>query len=79
MDKKEQFNNLSFEEAMLKLEEISGKLEEGDISLEESINLFTEGIMLSELCSKKLETAEKKISMLIKDDSGQLNEVEFGD
>ena len=79
MDNKKKFENLSFEEAMLKLEEISGKLEEGDISLEESINLFTEGMILSELCSKKLENAEKKISMLVKDDSGKLNEVDFGD
>jgi len=79
MGKNEKFENLNFEEAMKKLEEISNKLEAGEISLEESIDLFTDGMKLSKMCSKKLELAEKKISMLVKDDSGTLNEVEFGD
>jgi len=79
MEKNENFKNFNFEEAMKKLEEISNKLEAGDISLDESIDLFTEGMKLSKMCSKKLESAEKKISMLVKDDAGILNEVEFGD
>ena len=79
MERNENYENLSFEEAMSKLEEISGKLEAGDIALEDSINLFTDGMKLSEICSKKLENAERKISMLVKDDEGKLHEVEFGE
>lgn len=53
--------NLSFESALSKLEAIVEKLEKGDISLDESIELYQEGVLLSKHCSKKLEEAEGKI------------------
>lgn len=58
----------SFEELLNKLESITSKLEkEDDISLDESMKLFEEGIDISKKCNKKIEEAEKKISILIKE------------
>jgi exodeoxyribonuclease VII small subunit len=59
-----------FEDAMKELEEIVKRLESGDLSLEESLKIFEEGIALSRYCFKKLEEAEKKISILIADEGG---------
>lgn len=55
-----------FEDAMNKLEKIVSKMEEGDISLEESLKLFEEGIKLSRFCNQKLEEAEKRVEILLK-------------
>jgi exodeoxyribonuclease VII small subunit len=59
-----------FEEALNKLEKIVSKLEEGDIPLEESLKLFEEGIRLSRFCNQKLDEAEKKVEILLKDKNG---------
>lgn len=62
-------DQLSFEEAMQKLEEIVGRLESGDVPLETAIELFQEGMTLSRLCGSKLEQVESRIQMLV--DNGQ--------
>ncbi len=62
-------DQLSFEEAMQKLEEIVGRLENGDVPLETAIELFQEGMTLSRLCGSKLEQVESRIQMLV--DNGQ--------
>lgn len=73
MEKKEE----SFENLMEKLEEITNKLEkEENISLDESIKLFEEGITISKKCNEQIEKAEKKITMLI-EDNGELKEESF--
>lgn len=59
---------LSFEAAMDRLETIVGELENGDVPLEQAIELFQEGMKLSQLCSQKLEQVERKIEMLIEED-----------
>jgi exodeoxyribonuclease VII small subunit len=59
-----------FEEALSKLEEIVSKLEKGDIPLEESLKLFEEGIRLSRFCNQKLDEAEKRVAILLKDREG---------
>lgn len=56
----------SFEQALKRLEEIVQKLEGGDLSLDESLSLFEEGINLSRFCTKKLAQAEKKVEKLLK-------------
>ena len=48
-----------FEDAFHKLESIVKRLEDGNLSLEESLKAFEEGVRLSRLCSKKLDEAEK--------------------
>ena len=61
----------TFEHSLKKLETIVDKLEKGDLTLEESLKLFEEGVGLSAACKKELEAAEGKVQMLIKqrDDS----------
>jgi len=51
----------SFEEALTKLEAIVEKLDDEDISLEQSVELYEEGLKLSKICSKTLESAELKV------------------
>ncbi len=66
-----------FEESIKKLESIVEKLEKGDLSLEESLRLFEEGVALSATCKKELDSAEGKVQMLIKQRDGSLKEVPF--
>ncbi|GGF87134.1 exodeoxyribonuclease VII small subunit [Paenibacillus abyssi] len=60
----------SFEEAMEQLEIIVAKLENGDVPLETAIELFQEGMRLSQLCGSKLEQVERRIEMLIETEQG---------
>ena len=64
---------MQFEEAFKRLEVIVGNLESGDLSLEESMKLFEEGIGLTEACKSRLEDAEQKIKLLLKDSDGKLS------
>ena len=66
-----------FEDALSKLEKIVAKLEEGDVLLEESLKLFEEGIRLSRLCNQKLDEAEKKVEILLKNKEGVLKPQPF--
>ena len=66
-----------FEDALNKLEKIVSQLEEGDVSLEESLKLFEEGIRLSRLCNQKLEEAEKRVEILLKGEDGTLKAQPF--
>lgn len=67
----------SFEESLKQLESIVGKLERGDLPLEESIRLFEEGIQLSDACKADLEAAEGKVQMLLKQKDGNMKPVPF--
>jgi exodeoxyribonuclease VII small subunit len=60
----------NFEQAMARLEEISQLLESGEISLEDSIKLYEEGVKLIDLCQKRLNEAEKKILILSRNKEG---------
>ncbi len=67
----------NFELSIDQLEKIVSELESGDLSLEDSIKKFEEGMKLSKLCSKMLDETEQKILMLVKDTEGQVKEVPF--
>lgn len=62
----------TFEAALQKLETIVQRLEKGELALEESLGLYEEGIRLSRLCHAKLEEAEGKIELLVKDARGDV-------
>ena len=67
---------INFEEAMKKLEQITVELEKGDLSLDESVKKFEEGIKLSKEYNKILEDSEKRINILINND-GNITEENF--
>jgi len=56
---------LTFEDAMLALDEIVEKLEEGDVPLEKAISYYEEGMKLSKLCNDKLKNAQEKMTNII--------------
>lgn len=69
--------NKNFEEMIENLEQIAKDLESGKLSLDESVEKFEKGIEISKECSKILENAEKKISILLKDSNGEIIEDNF--
>ena len=58
-----------FEDRLLRLEKIVEDLEKGDVSLDQALKLFEEGVQLSNTCRKELEEAEGRIEILLKQDS----------
>jgi exodeoxyribonuclease VII small subunit len=66
--------NLNFESALKRLEIIAKKLEEENLSLEEALKYFEEGMKLSKFCSEQLEAAENKVKIIMKD--SELKEME---
>ncbi|WP_238650184.1 exodeoxyribonuclease VII small subunit [Paenibacillus piscarius] len=68
---------LDFEGAMERLEEIVRELEHGDVPLEKAIDLFQQGMKLSQVCGSKLEQVERKIEMITAED-GELRKKPFG-
>lgn len=71
--------SLKFESAFSRLEEIVGKLESGESSLDESLKLYQEGIELVKSCSEKLENAEQTIKQLTVDNTGNIFLEEFNE
>jgi len=67
----------TFENAMKKLELIVQELESGDQPLEDAVKKFEEGVKLSKFCSEKLDETEKRITILLKDQTGNLFEKPF--
>ena len=65
-----------FEDNLNRLEEIVRKMESGDLSLDEALKAFEEGIKLSRLCAKKLDEAERRVEVLLKQE-GELTTVPF--
>ena len=74
MAKKE---NLTFESASARLEEIVKLLEKGNCSLDESLKLYEEGVTLVRFCNNALDNAEKTIKMLVSDGEGNWVEQNF--
>ncbi len=68
---------MKFEEALKKLEKIVNDLEEGNLSLDDALEKYSEGIGLSKACAKKLEVARKKVEILLKSEDGSVELKEF--
>jgi len=69
--------DVKFETALSRLEEIVKKLEDGDMPLDDSLKLFEEGVKLSRTCDQKLQAAERRIEILLKDEEGNLSTLPF--
>lgn len=77
--KKEQETNkekMNFEEIMQNLEKITNELEKGELSLDESVEKFEEGMTLAKNANKILEDSEKRINILI-NNNGEISEEKF--
>jgi exodeoxyribonuclease VII small subunit len=70
-------DDIKFEEALKMLEDTVDALQDGGLSLDESLQKFEEGIGLVRVCQKKLENAENRITMLMKNGDGGISEVPF--
>lgn len=68
--------NLSFEEAITKLESIVKKLESGQVTLDEAMNEYSEGMMLAKICGDKLNSAQEKVNKILTE-SGELKDFEI--
>ena len=68
---------LTFEEAIGNLESIVTELENGNLSLDESVKKFEHGMKLSKHCNEILDKAEKEISILLEKDNGEIEEKVF--
>ncbi|MBU1154918.1 MAG: exodeoxyribonuclease VII small subunit [Desulfarculus sp.] len=66
-----------FEESLQRLEEIVERLEDDDLELEQSLALFEEGVKLATACNLRLDEAEKKVALLLKNNEGALVEAPF--
>ncbi|MEV8468708.1 exodeoxyribonuclease VII small subunit [Fluviibacterium sp. DFM31] len=62
---------LSFEEAMKALEDVVGKLEAGEVSLDDSIKLYERGAALKKHCEARLKAAEEKIAAIQQNEDGE--------
>jgi exodeoxyribonuclease VII small subunit len=69
--KKREAQAKSFESSLMSLEKIVRELERGDLALERSLELFEEGVRLSRECQERLNSAERRIEILLHDNEGQ--------
>lgn len=69
--------NMTFEQALVALEDIVNKLEAGTLSLEESLHAYEQGISLSRFCSQKIEFARQKVSILSEGEDGTITDKPF--
>ena len=69
--------DLSYEESMKELEQVVKELEGNELTLDESIERFEKGMQLSKHCSKLLESAEKRISILLEKEDGSVVSEKF--
>ncbi|MBW1743427.1 MAG: exodeoxyribonuclease VII small subunit [Deltaproteobacteria bacterium] len=67
----------TFENAMKRLEAIVQDLESGDLTLDEAMKRFQEGVKLSRLCSQRLDETEKRVAILMKDEEGKVRAEPF--
>lgn len=77
MEIKEKLENMTFEAAMARLEEIVRMLESGNAPLDTSLTLFEEGVALVKLCNSRLDAAEQKVKILTDAGDGTLVETDM--
>lgn len=66
-----------FESSLKRLEEVVKRLESGDLTLEDSLKAFEEGVKHAGFCSRKLDEAEKRVELLLKQKDGSFVREEF--
>ena len=77
MAKKADTSPQQFEEALEKLEGIVRRMEDGELSLEKALESFEEGVQLARYCQTKLDEAQKRVELLLKNDKGKIETQPF--
>lgn len=67
----------SFEEALSRLDEIVADMEKGNLTLDSSLEAFSEGISLIRFCNEKLDSAEQRVKILLAGEDGKMEEAPF--
>ena len=70
-------NNITFEAAMARLEELVSKIEDGGLSLDETLACYEEAMGLIRFCNTKIEDAEQRIRLLVKTEDGAVTDTPF--
>ena len=74
---KENEETIDFEQSLRSLEEIVRKMEQGELTLEDSLEAFEEGVRLTRNCQTALQKAEQKVNILVKSSDGEFSPTEF--
>jgi len=74
---KENEETIDFEQSLRSLEEIVRKMEQGELTLENSLEAFEEGVRLTRNCQTALQKAEQKVNILVKNSNGEFSSTEF--
>ena len=69
--------NMTYESAMTELKKLSDSLESGELSLDESLEVYAKAIELIKLCNKKLQDTQKQMTVLVQTFEGEMKEVPF--
>ena len=69
--------DMKFEEGLQRLEQIVGTLDEGEVSVDEALALFKEGLLLTKELSKRLDDIERKVEILVKKENGSVGKKPF--
>lgn len=69
----------TFEQSLEELETIVRRMEDGDLSLDGSLDLFERGVTLARRCRERLDAAERRVEILVKGAGGTLEAVPFDD
>ena len=69
--------NMTYEMAMGQLKELANQLEAGELSLDESLEVYAKAVELIKLCNKKLQDTQKQMTVLIENFEGEMKEVPF--
>ena len=70
-------DNFNFEASLQQLEQLVQQMEQGNLSLEESMQAFEQGVALTRQCQQALDAAEQKVQVLMQDTEGRLQEQPF--
>ena len=69
--------NMTHEKAMEELKELTNQLESGNLTLDQSLEVYAKAVELIKLCNKKLQDTQKAMTVLVEDFEGEMKEVPF--
>ena len=72
-----EIKEIEFESALKKLETIVQNLESGDLSLEQALKQYEEGVKMADICTKRLSEAQKRVEVLVKTNAGKFRTEAF--